>query len=124
MAMMRRRGGLVRAAATTAVVAGTATAVSGRVARRQERKYQEGQQETMMQDATIQSQQEIADLQSQVSSLQSQQVRNSAMMPPAAAQSMGGTDVMSQLQQLVDMTQAGMLSEEEFQSAKASVLAG
>ena len=34
--MMRRRGpGLIRAAATTAVVAGTATAVSGRVQKRQ-----------------------------------------------------------------------------------------
>ena len=38
--MMRRRGpGLVGAAARTAVVAGTATAVSGRVARRQQDKY-------------------------------------------------------------------------------------
>ena len=38
--MMRRRGpGLVGAAARTAVVAGTATAVSGRVARRQQAKY-------------------------------------------------------------------------------------
>jgi hypothetical protein len=38
--MMRRRGpGLVGMAARTAVVAGTATAVSGRVARRQQDKY-------------------------------------------------------------------------------------
>ena len=38
--MMRRRGpGLVGVAARTAVVAGTATAVSGRVARRQQSKY-------------------------------------------------------------------------------------
>jgi hypothetical protein len=38
--MMRRRGpGLIGAAARTAVVAGTATAVSGRVARRQQRRY-------------------------------------------------------------------------------------
>jgi Short C-terminal domain len=38
--LMRRRGpGLVGAAARTAVVAGTATAVSGRVARRQQRRY-------------------------------------------------------------------------------------
>ena len=39
---MRRRGpGIVGMAARTAVVAGTATAVSGRVARRQQRKYGE-----------------------------------------------------------------------------------
>jgi hypothetical protein len=38
--MMRRRGpGLIGAAARTAVVAGTATAVSGRVARRQQQRY-------------------------------------------------------------------------------------
>jgi hypothetical protein len=38
--MMRRRGpGLIRAAATTAVVAGTATAVSGRVQKRQYDKW-------------------------------------------------------------------------------------
>ena len=35
--------GLLRMAARTAVVAGTATAVSGRIARRQARKYQEDQ---------------------------------------------------------------------------------
>jgi succinate dehydrogenase/fumarate reductase flavoprotein subunit len=42
--MMRRRGpGLVRGVARTAVVAGTATAVSGRVARRQAAKYADEQ---------------------------------------------------------------------------------
>jgi hypothetical protein len=42
--MMRRRGpGLVRGVARTAVVAGTATAVSGRVARRQAARYTEEQ---------------------------------------------------------------------------------
>jgi Short C-terminal domain len=39
MLMRRRRPGLIGAAARTAVVAGTATAVSGRVARRQQEKY-------------------------------------------------------------------------------------
>jgi putative oligomerization/nucleic acid binding protein len=43
--MMRRRGpGLVGAAARTAVVAGTATAVSGRVARRQQNRYAQEEQ--------------------------------------------------------------------------------
>lgn len=37
--MMRRGPGLIGMAARTAVVAGTATAVSGRVARRQQRRY-------------------------------------------------------------------------------------
>ena len=39
MPFMRRGPGLVGMAARTAVVAGTATAVSGRVARRQQNKY-------------------------------------------------------------------------------------
>jgi hypothetical protein len=44
--MMRRRGpGLIGGAARTAVVAGTATAVSGRVARRQQNKYAAQEQE-------------------------------------------------------------------------------
>jgi hypothetical protein len=44
--MMRRRGpGVVGVAARTAVVAGTATAVSGRVARRQQDKYAAQQQQ-------------------------------------------------------------------------------
>ena len=42
--MMRRRGGLVRGVARTAVVAGTATAVSGRVRRRQDNKWAEQEQ--------------------------------------------------------------------------------
>ncbi|HEX5480716.1 MAG TPA: SHOCT domain-containing protein [Dehalococcoidia bacterium] len=46
---MRRRGpGLIRAAATTAVVAGTATAVSGRVQKRQyDRWSAENEQQAM-----------------------------------------------------------------------------
>jgi hypothetical protein len=44
--MMRRRGpGLIRAAATTAVVAGTATAVSGRVQKHQYDKYSAEEQQ-------------------------------------------------------------------------------
>jgi hypothetical protein len=39
MPLMRRGPGLVRGVARTAVVAGTATAVSGRVARRQQQRY-------------------------------------------------------------------------------------
>jgi hypothetical protein len=44
MMRMRRGPGLVGAVARTAVVAGTATAVSGRVARRQANRYAEEQQ--------------------------------------------------------------------------------
>jgi Short C-terminal domain len=50
--MMRRRGpGLIGAAARTAVVAGTATAVSGRVARRQQAKYAAQEEQASAQPA-------------------------------------------------------------------------
>ena len=49
--MMRRRGGLVRGVARTAVVAGTATAVSGRVGRRQNNKWSEQEQAQYEQQA-------------------------------------------------------------------------
>jgi hypothetical protein len=51
--LMRRRGpGLIGAAARTAVVAGTATAVSGRVARRQQQRYAAEEQPEMYQQAS------------------------------------------------------------------------
>jgi hypothetical protein len=50
--MMRRRGpGLIGAAARTAVVAGTATAVSGRVARRQQERYAAQEEQAYEQQA-------------------------------------------------------------------------
>jgi Short C-terminal domain len=50
--MRRRRGpGLVGAAARTAVVAGTATAVHGRVQRRQQQKYADQDQQAYEQQA-------------------------------------------------------------------------
>ena len=52
--MMRRRGGLVRGVARTAVVAGTATAVSGRVRRRQDDKWAEQEQAEYEQQAAQQ----------------------------------------------------------------------
>ncbi len=59
--------GLVRMAARTAVVAGTATAVSGRVARRQASKYDEQQQaaapEAAAAPAAPQQDEQIAKLQ-------------------------------------------------------------
>jgi hypothetical protein len=77
----------------------------------------------MAQQAAFQSEQEIADLQAQVSALQSQQVQNAATMaPPTATPSGGNNDVMGQLQQLAQMKQAGLLSDEEFQAAKARLL--
>jgi membrane protease subunit (stomatin/prohibitin family) len=80
--------GLLRMAARTAVVAGTATAVSGRVQRRQAAKYDE-------QDA--QAYQEEA--------------------PPPQQQ-----DASAQLQELAQLHNQGVLTDEEFAAAKAKIL--
>ena len=84
--------GLVRMAARTAVVAGTATAVSGRVQRRQAAKYDE-------QDA--------------------QQYAQQAPPPPAAAPE---DDANAQLQNLAQLHTQGVLTDEEFAAAKAKIL--
>ncbi len=84
--------GLVRMAARTAVVAGTATAVSGRVQRRQAARYDE-------QDA--------------------QQYAQQAPPPPAAAPE---DDPTAQLQNLAQLHAQGVLTDEEFAAAKAKAL--
>ena len=90
---MRRRGpGLVGMAARTAVVAGTATAVSGRVARRQQQKAA-GQQQSAA------GQQQGA--------------------APAEPQE---PDYAAELQQLAQLKEQGILTEEEFEAKKKQVL--
>jgi hypothetical protein len=95
----------MRAAATTAVVAGTATAVSGRVNRRQQNKYQ--------QEADAQA-------------WEQQQAAPPAYAPapaPAAAPAGGlGPDVIEQLQALAGLRDQGVLTEEEFAAQKAKLL--
>jgi hypothetical protein len=99
--------------ARTAVVAGTATAVSGRVARRQQGKYQEEQ-------AAQQSQGQLDDVQSQLNELQAQQ----AQAAVTGAQPAGGPDIVAQLNQLSSLKAAGVLNDQEFEAAKAKLLAG
>ena len=97
---MRRMGrpGLVGMAARTAVVAGTATAVSGAVSGKQQ--------------AAAQQQAEA----------QQQAAAAAAAPPPAAAPAAGSSDVIAQLQQLADLRAQGVLSDEEFANAKAKLL--
>jgi len=98
--MRRRRGpGLVRMAATTAVVAGTA----GAVRHHQEQKYQN--------QAMDQQAQQQAEYEAQAAA---------AAPPPAPA---GGTDLVAELQKLSSLKDAGILSDEEFAAAKAKLLA-
>jgi membrane protease subunit (stomatin/prohibitin family) len=84
--------GLVRMAARTAVVAGTATAVSGRVQRRQAAKWDE-------QDA--------------------QQYEQQAPPQQAPPQE---DDQTAQLQNLANLHAQGVLTDEEFAAAKAKAL--
>ncbi len=110
--MMRRRGRpLVRMAATTAVVAGTAGAVS----HHQQQKYanQAAEQQAQTGDAQQAAyDQGLADAQAQAAA---------AAPAPAAAPASGGID-MEQLKQLGELHTAGILSDEEFAAAKAKLL--
>lgn len=117
--MMRRVGrpGLIGMAARTAVVAGTATAVSGSVARHQQNKaeqqyeaqaYEAQQQQAAMDAAAAQA----------VANAQAAQAAPAAPAPAAG----GGNDLMAQLQQLGTLHAQGILSDEEFAAAKAKLL--
>ena len=93
---MRRRGpGLVGMAARTAVVAGTATAVSGRVARRQANRYAE-------KDAAYDANQQA---------LVDQQYAAQQAAGPAPADAGGGGDYMAELEQLNQLKQQGVITE-------------
>lgn len=98
--------GLLRGVARTAVVAGTATAVSGRVQRRQAEKYAQ-------RDANIYAQREQA---------YEQQVAPQAAPAPAPAPA--GDDKLDQLQKLGDLKAQGILTDAEFEAQKAKILAG
>ena len=84
--------GLVRMAARTAVVAGTATAVSGRVQRRQAARYDE------------------------------QDAQQYAQEPPPAAAAAPEDDATAQLQNLAQLHTQGVLTDEEFAASKAKIL--
>jgi hypothetical protein len=95
--MMRRRGGpgLIGAAARTAVVAGTATAVSGRVARRQHARWAAEEEQAYEEQAAA------------------------APSAPAAA---AEPEYMAELQQLAQLRDQGILTPEEFEAKKAQIL--
>ncbi len=94
--------GLIGGMARTAVVAGTATAVSNRVSRRQANRW------------GAQAQQE------QSYDQQAYDPPPQAAPPPQAS---GGSDMLEQLQKLGELHAAGVLTEEEFAAQKAKILA-
>ena len=122
--MMRRRGpGLVRTVARTAVVAGTASAVAGNVHHRQQQRWagQEAEEQAQYQEQAQAAQEhdQVAQMQQQLNQLQAQQ----AAAATGAQSGGGGGDLVAELSKLGDLKAAGILSEEEFQAAKAKALA-
>jgi Short C-terminal domain len=91
--------GLLRGMARTAVVAGTATAVSNRVSRRQANRW-------AAQDAQ-----------------QYEPPPQQYAAPPPAAPA-GGEDRVEQLKELASLKDQGVLTEEEFAREKARILGG
>jgi ABC-type xylose transport system substrate-binding protein len=87
--------GLLRMAARTAVVAGTATAVSGRVQRRQAARWDAQQPQQYAQEP-----------------------QQYAQEAPAEAED----DATTQLQNLAALHTQGVLTNEEFAAAKAKIL--
>lgn len=114
------RPGLLGMMARTAVVAGTATAVSGAVAGHQRAKQAEKQQERAAEQAAFDSQQQLAELQQQMVSMQA--VQAAGAVPAASAAS--GDDLMARLNQLAEMRASGILTDAEFEAAKARILGG
>ncbi len=89
--------GLLRGVARTAVIAGTATAVSNRVSRRQGERW------------AAQEQQQYAQ----------QQYAEPAPAPAAAP----AQDNIAQLKELAELHQQGVLTDDEFAAQKAKILA-
>ncbi len=94
--------GLLGGIARTAVAAGTWTAVSNRVSRRQYNRWSNQQQ------------------QQQYQAQQTQAYQQPTPAPPPAG---GGRDRIAQLKDLADLKNQGILTEEEFATQKARVLA-
>ena len=92
--------GLLRGVARTAVVAGTATAVSNRVSRRQAQRWQQ-------QGSDPYGQPEPAD----------QEPAPEYAAPPQPQQ-----DMVQQLKDLAELKDQGILTEEEFTAQKARIL--
>lgn len=85
----------MRTVGRTAVIAGTASAVSGRVNRRQQQKFAE----------------------------QEAQAEQAAPPPPAAPPAADSDELINKLKELGTLRDQGVLTEEEFSAQKAKILA-
>ena len=110
------RPGLIGTMARTAVIAGTATAVSGGVRSRQDANGQQQQQAQMVGEQ--QQAQEQAAMQAQAAQQQTMQAQAAQQQQQAPA----ADDVITQLTKLGELKSAGVLDDEEFAAAKAKIL--
>jgi hypothetical protein len=102
--------GLLRGVARTAVISGTATAVSGRVARRQAERFAD-------RDAQIAATRGAGYAQGAQSVAQPP-----PPPPPHPAEAVAQPDAISQLKQLAELRDQGILTDEEFAAKKAQIL--
>jgi hypothetical protein len=91
---------LLRSVARTAAIAGTATAVSGRVSRRQGRRWAQQEEQQAAQAAPP-----------------------PAAVPPATPPGGGESSMIDQLKELAELKSQGILTEDEFAAQKAKLLA-
>ena len=110
--------GLIGGMARTAVVAGTATAVGNRVSRRQANRWAQNDQSTY--DAQPQYAAQPVYAQPQYAPPQYAQPAPPAPAPAPAAS--GTDDMLSQLRQLAQLKDQGILTEAEFVAQKARIL--
>jgi hypothetical protein len=94
--------GLLRGVARTAVVAGTASAVNGRVQRRQAEKF--------------------ADRDAQIAADRQAAYEEQVAPPPAPAAAPPDVDVVGQLKGLAELRDQGVLTDAEFAAQKAKIL--
>jgi len=119
--MRRRMGrpGLMGTMARTAVIAGTATAVSGSMQASSAQKAQQAQAGAAAQQEldAIHQQQMIDQAVAQATAAQAP-VQQAPVQPVAAP-----VDKMAKIKELGEMKAAGLLTEEEFASEKGKILA-
>ena len=111
--------GLIGGMARTAVVAGTATAVSNRVSRRQANRWAAKDEQQMYEQEQAAKAQAYDQQQAYA-----QQPVYAAPPPPPQAAAPAGEDTLTKLQKLGELKAAGVLTEEEFAAQKAKILAG
>jgi hypothetical protein len=103
--------GLIRGVARTAVVAGTATAVSNRVSRRQANRWADQADAQQAQQAQY------------APAPQPQYYEAAPPPPPPPPPPAAAPDPIAQLKQLAELRDQGILTDAEFEAQKAKILA-